>query len=165
MAAKHSHRKFDSSAAAVNHLVANLGLFNVKLHQYHWHVKGKFFFTLHEKFEEFYNETNEKFDTFAERLLQLGEKPYSTLEEYMEHAVIEESKYDKEISAEDMVANLVDDFQTLRDITAKGIELAGDEGDTVTEDMLIEYKSSIDFHLWTLEAYLGKDVKSASRSR
>src|SRR5699024_7758085 len=73
-------------ASVVNELVANQGVLYVKLHQYHWYVQGPDFYTLHEKFEELYDETSEKFDLFAERLLAIGEKPYSTLSEYLEHA-------------------------------------------------------------------------------
>lgn len=149
----------ESAASIVNHLVANLGVLNVKLHQYHWHVKGPSFYRLHEKFEELYNEVNQYFDTFAERLLQVGERPYSTLEEYTKYAFIEEKVYTKEITGEAMVKNLIQDYENLRDFAVRGIALAGDEGDTVTEDMLIEYKSNLDFHLWTLEAYLGNDVQ------
>jgi starvation-inducible DNA-binding protein len=149
----------ETSASVVNHLVANLGVLHVKLHQYHWHVKGPEFYRLHEKFEELYNEVNTYFDEFAERLLQIGVRPYSTLEEYSKHAFIEEKVYRNEISADNMVKNVVEDYKNLREFTEKGIALAGDEGDTVTEDMLIEYKSQLDFHLWTLEAYLGNDAK------
>ncbi|QKY70386.1 hypothetical protein Len3610_12960 [Lentibacillus sp. CBA3610] len=56
-----------------------------------------------------------------------------------------------------MVENLVEDYRTIRDVTVKGIELADQEEDPVTEDMLTEYKASIDANIWMLQAYLGKD--------
>src|SRR5699024_7354070 len=114
---------------------------------------------LHEKFEELYNEVNEYFDAFAERLIAKGEQPFSTLGEYLEHASISEKPYDKNVSAEEMVQNLVDDYHTIGKITLEGIGLAGDENDPVTEDMLIEYKDSLDKTIWMLQAYLGNDVK------
>jgi starvation-inducible DNA-binding protein len=43
---------------AVNQQVANWTVLYVKLHNYHWYIKGKNFFTLHAKFEELYNEAN-----------------------------------------------------------------------------------------------------------
>ncbi|HVH95332.1 MAG TPA: ferritin-like domain-containing protein, partial [Bacillus sp. (in: firmicutes)] len=43
---------------AVNKQVANWTVLYVKLHHYHWFVKGHHFFTLHEKFEELYDEAN-----------------------------------------------------------------------------------------------------------
>jgi len=142
----------------VNELVANQGVFFVKLHQYHWYVQGPHFFTLHEKFEELYNESNEYFDAFAERLITLGEKPYSTLGEYLDEATIQEKPYRKKLSAEEMVSNIVDDFHTLKSIANEGITSASASGDDSTEDMLIDYVDSIDLNIWMLQAYLGKDA-------
>src|SRR5690625_7829236 len=68
----------------VNELVANQGVFFVKLHQYHWYVQGPHFFTLHEKFEELYNDSNEYFDAFEERLINFEEIPYTTLRDYID---------------------------------------------------------------------------------
>lgn len=56
-----------------------------------------------------------------------------------------------------MVEDLVQNYQTIRDVTLKGIQLASEEEDRVTEDMLIGYKGSIDANIWILQAYLGKD--------
>ncbi|HLQ97159.1 MAG TPA: DNA starvation/stationary phase protection protein [Candidatus Dormibacteraeota bacterium] len=147
-----------TASSVVNQLVANQGVLFVKLHQYHWYVQGSHFFTLHEKFEELYNETNENFDAFAERLIAKGEKPFSTLGEYLDNAAITEKVYDKKIAADDMVRNLIDDYQTIKTIAIKGIDLAGEEQDSVTEDMLIAYVESIDLTIWMLQAYLGNEV-------
>ena len=145
-----------TAASTVNSIVANLGVLYVKLHQYHWYVQGPHFYTLHEKFEELYNEVNQNFDEFAERLIAKGEKPYSTLAEYLEHASISEKPYEEKIPADQMVENLVNDYRIIRDVTAKGIELSANEEDAVTEDLLTGYKSSVDNTIWMLQAYIGK---------
>ncbi|WP_085993517.1 Dps family protein [Oceanobacillus senegalensis] len=142
----------------VNHIVANLGVLYVKLHQYHWYVQGPHFFTLHEKFEQLHNEVNQYFDDFAERLLAKGDKPFSTLTEYLEYSSITEQVYDEKLSAEKMVENLVADYRTIRDVTVKAIQLAGEESDAVTEDMLINYKNGLDNNIWMLQAFLRKDA-------
>lgn len=146
-------------ASVVNELVANQGVLYVKLHQFHWYVQGPDFYTLHEKFEELYNETSEKFDLFAERLLAIGEKPYSTLGEFLEHATIKEKPYDEKMTAEEMVRETIADFETMKKIAKQGVELAADAEDPVTEDMLIGYVEGIDLTLWMLHAYLGEDVE------
>lgn len=156
---RHNHQQHEETADfMVNHIVANLGVLYVKLHQYHWYVQGPHFYTLHEKFEEMYNEVNQYFDQFAERLIAKGEKPYSTLEEYLEHAFISEKPYEEKISAEQMVENLVQDYRTIRDVTVKAIDLAAKEEDSVTEDLLIGYKSDIDNNIWMLQAYNEKSA-------
>lgn len=143
----------------VNQLIANQGVLFVKLHQYHWYVQGPQFFTLHSKFEELYNETIAQFDVFAERLIARGEKPYSTLGEFIEHSTISEKPYQAKLSAEVMVNNLVEDYNEIKKLTLEGIELADDEDDSVTEDMLIGYIESIEKTLWMLKAFLGSDVE------
>lgn len=145
-------------ATKVNELVANQGVLFVKLHQYHWYVQGPHFFKLHEKFEELYNESNEYYDAFAERLIAKGEKPYSTLGEYLEVTSIKEEPYTKKLSAETMVKNLVADYHTIKTIALAGIEAAAESGDAGTEDMLIGYVDSLDLNIWMLQAYLGEDA-------
>lgn len=147
-----------TAVTKVNELVANQGVLFVKLHQYHWYVQGPHFFTLHVKLEELYDESNEYFDAFAERLIALGKKPYSTLGEYLEHATITEKPYDKKMSAEQMIESVVADYRTIKGIAFEGIELAAESGDAGTEDMLIGYVDSIDKNIWMLQAYLGKDA-------
>src|SRR5690625_2004386 len=147
-----------TAVTKVNELIANQGVLFVKLHQYHWYVQGPHFFTLHVKFEELYDKSNEYFDAFAERLIAKGEKPFSTLGEYLEHASITEKPYDKKLPAEQMVGNVVADYRTIKAIAVEGSELAGEAGDAATEDMLIGYVDSIDQNIWMLQAYLGQDA-------
>lgn len=54
---------------SVNVQVANFTVLYEKLHHYHWFVIGHHFFTLHEKFEELYNEITSTLDEMAERVL------------------------------------------------------------------------------------------------
>jgi len=145
-----------ATGVALNKLVANQGVFYVKLHQYHWYVTGAHFYTLHEKFEELYNGATEHFDAFAERMIAKGEKPYSTLIEFIDHAVIEEKPYTESISSEQMVGDIISDFEKIKQVTLEGIEAATEEDDAVTEDMLIGYVEEIDLNIWMLRAFLGK---------
>lgn len=141
----------------INQLIANQGVLFVKLHQYHWYVQGPDFFTLHEKFEELYNETSTYFDMFAERLIAKGKKPFSTLGEYLEHATISEKAYDEQITVKEMVSQLIEDYKAIISLLLEGIDLSGKGNDAVTEDMLIGYKEHIDKTIWMLQAYLGNE--------
>ncbi len=142
---------------ALNNLVATYRVFNSKLYQHHFYVQGTHFFTLHEKFEDLYNEATANFDEIAERLLAIGGKPYSTLQEFIDHSSIHEKPYTEKISDSDMVSSTVADFRILRDKLASAIVLTGETGDDVTQDMLIGYKTEVDKHIWMLQAFLGYD--------
>lgn len=152
---EHDHHH-SSATAMTNHVIANQAILHVKLHQYHWYVKGPNFFSLHETFEELYNENNKYYDKIAERLIASGAKPASTTAEYTKYSLVSESVKDKYLSAEEMVENLVEDFRVTRDLTLRTIRLARQEKDEVLEGAMIEYKSFLDKTLWMLQAFLNK---------
>jgi starvation-inducible DNA-binding protein len=141
----------------LNQQVANYGLFYTKLHQLHWYVKGHNFFTLHVKFEELYDQTTAILDEVAERLLQIDGQPYSTLQEFLEHASLKEKPYTTPLTEDEMVQIVINDLVLLRDELAEGIVLSDGEGDAVTNDMLVSVKNKLDKEIWFYSAFLGKD--------
>lgn len=136
----------------MNKLVADLNVLYMKIHHFHWFVKGPNFFTLHAKFEELYNEVTEHNDSIAERLLQLNEKPISTLKECLDLATVKEAgKVGTDV---EMVEELVNDLETIdKELTAT-MELAGD--DEGTADLLLGISESFQKHIWMFKAFLGK---------
>ena len=83
----------------------------MKLHNYHWYVKGNQFFTLHVKFQELYEESTLHLDDLAERLLALEGKPVATMKEHLEFSSVKEAT-GKETS-EEMVNTLISDFSNV----------------------------------------------------
>lgn len=134
--------------------VANFSVLYMKLHNYHWYVKGENFFTLHIKFEELYTEVALHLDVIAERMLSLRTIPTATLQEHLSTASIKEAK--NEETAEQMVKQLVSDFTRICSELTEGIELAEEQKDQPTADLLIGIRSSLEKHSWMLDAYLGK---------
>ncbi|AOZ89607.1 DNA starvation/stationary phase protection protein [Bacillus xiamenensis] len=137
----------------VNKQVADWTVLYVKLHNYHWYVKGKDFFTLHEKFEELYTETATYIDDLAERMLALNGQPVATMKECLEISSIQEAEGNE--TAEQMVKNLYEDFSNIAEELKQGMELAAEVGDETTGDMLLAIHQSIEKHNWMLKAYLG----------
>ncbi|WP_044338881.1 Dps family protein [Rossellomorea aquimaris] len=136
---------------ALNKQLANWNVLYTKLHNYHWYVTGPEFFTLHEKFEEYYNEAGNYIDEVAERILTIKGKPIATLKEYLETATIEESN-GKE-SAVEMVDALVNDFKQIVNDSKKIIEAAEESQDQPTADLFIGIKTSLEQHIWMLNAF------------
>lgn len=145
----------DKVKNVLNEIVATQGLLYTKLHQYHWYVKGPHFFALHEKFEELYDKVTEDFDEVAERLLTLGGEPFATLGEFIENSAIKEDKSNKELGEDEMVAALVDDLDVYTDLLGKGVEITEEEGDDVSNDLLIAIKGDMEKNIWMVQAYLG----------
>jgi len=137
----------------LNQLIANWSVLYVKLHHYHWYVKGAQFFTLHEKFEELYEEAAKHVDELAERLLAIGGKPYSRMKEYLEHATIREA--DGEETAEAMVKRLINDYMLMVEEARQAKAAAEEANDEATADMLLDIQTALEKHLWMLSAFLG----------
>ncbi|WP_230474301.1 Dps family protein [Calidifontibacillus erzurumensis] len=140
----------------LNKQIANWTVLYVKLHNYHWYVKGGHFFTLHTKFEEFYNEASLHIDELAERLLTIGGQPVATMKECLEMSSIQEAAGNE--TAEQMVQVLVDDFSKMVAELKEGMDLADELNDEITGDMLLAIHGSLEKHVWMLKAFLGKAV-------
>ncbi|MBD8068566.1 Dps family protein [Bacillus sp. PS06] len=138
----------------VNKQIANWSVLYIKLHNYHWFVKGPAFFTLHDKFEELYNEASVHIDELAERLLALDGKPVATMSEILNLASIKEANGNE--SAEEMVKIISDDFSILTGELKEGMALAGEVDDETTGDMLLAIHQSLEKHIWMLKSFLGK---------
>lgn len=137
----------------VNKQVANWTVLYVKLHNYHWFIKGKHFFTLHEKFEALYDEAATIIDELAERILSIGGKPIGTIKECLATASIKEaSGTEGEV---EMVKAILTDFTTLTDELKIAIGLAEQAEDQGTADILLGIQKSLRKHMWMLQSFLG----------
>ncbi|EFR31214.1 Dps family protein [Eremococcus coleocola] len=142
-----------------NEVVATLGTLWTKLHQYHFYVQGPHFYSLHVKFEEMYDDIAEQYDDLAEMLLTMGQEPVATQAENQELSVVKENKDDKNLAADEMVANLLADYKATSAKIQEAMHAAQDDDESCLEDLLIEIKTSVDTAVWMLSAYLGKKVE------
>ena len=138
----------------LNKLVANLTVLYTILHRFHWYVRGRNFYTLHEVFENYYNYTAESLDEAAERLLAIGGRPVSTLKGALEIATIKEAS-EQETTSE-MVSAVFQDFKSLINDLTHLMEVAEDEGDQGTSDFALGLKTQLEKNDWMLKAYLSE---------
>lgn len=137
----------------LNELVATYSVLYTKLHNYHWYVTGPSFFTLHEKFEELYNEVTLNLDEIAERILTKGGKPVATLKEHLELSHVQEATGSE--TTEEMVQTIITDFQAIMKLINEAMGQASEEGDDRTEDILNAIFQSLEKHNWMLKSFLG----------
>lgn len=139
----------------MNTQVSSWSVLYTKLHNYHWYVKGHQFFTLHIKFEELYGEATAHMDEIAERILTLGGNPVATLKEHLEQSVVSEASGNEK--ADDMVRTIATDYEKIMKSLKKGMTLASEANDDMTEDLLNATYQNIEKHQWMLNAFLGED--------
>ncbi|WP_147535349.1 Dps family protein [Bacillus marasmi] len=146
----------NSLTQVLNKQIANWSVLYVKLHNFHWYVKGEQFFTLHVKFEELYNEAALHVDEIAERLLAIGGVPVATMRENLELSSIQEATGQE--TSQEMVQAVINDFMIIIGELKEGMSLAEEIDDETTGDMLLAIHSGLEKHVWMLSAYLGKSI-------
>lgn len=137
----------------LNKQIANWSLLFVKLHNYHWYVKGSQFFTLHLKFEELYTEAALHIDNLAERVLAIKGQPLATMKDYLATSSVAEAKGSE--TATEMVAEIIKDFETVIGELKEGMKTAEEANDETTGDMLLAIHTSLEKHVWMLSSFLG----------
>ena len=133
---------------ALNKQVSNLSVLFTKLHHFHWYVTGPNFFALHAKFESFYDEVNELYDAFAERLLTIGGHPVSNMKGYLALTSLKEASGTEK--PEDMVNQILNDFKLILIELKETLVYAQEKGDEATADLLIGTIASFEKHVWML---------------
>jgi len=137
----------------LNDLLANYHIHYQKLRGCHWNVRGNHFFTLHDKFEELYNNALVTIDELAERVLTLGKSPYSTFNDYVKHAEIKEVDT---IGMKDteMVEAIIQDLETLIAEQRDLLEITSEAGDEGTNDMINAFMQYNEKQHWMLRAFI-----------
>jgi starvation-inducible DNA-binding protein len=149
-----STEETETISKALNQLLANYSVHYQKLRNYHWNVKGSDFFDLHERFEQQYNEARENIDEIAERIRVFGKIPLSTMREYLETAEIKETGSD--LPSDLMVREVLSDFRILLEYMFTVVDVAADQGDSGTEEMVKGFIHDIEKHHWMLTAFMAK---------
>lgn len=137
----------------LNTLLADEHVLYIKTRNYHWNVSGIHFHTLHALFEEQYDALKLMADEIAERTRKLGGFAIGSMRAFSQHTRLEEAP-DTQMTAEAMLADLLEDHeQTIRALR-KDIDLAAELGDEGTTDMLIGIMRNHESMAWMLRSSL-----------
>jgi starvation-inducible DNA-binding protein len=146
--------KSDKLMEMLNKNLANLQLFYVKLHNYHWNVKGMNFKPVHEMTEAYYDYFAEQYDEVAERIVQLGGKPLATLNDYLKNASLkEESK--KTFDVKYVLGSVLSDFKLLNDDFKEISNSAGETNDIPTANIADNNVAWLEKQIWMITASIG----------
>lgn len=137
---------------ALRQVVADSYALLGQTHLCHWNVRGPSFFSLHDAFEEQYTELFGAIDEIAERIRALGALAPGGLQNLGRMAGIEEIGEDATPS--EMVRHLVRVNEGLVEDLKKARDVAGDAGDTETEDMMIARIQVHEKTIWMLRSFL-----------
>lgn len=125
----------------------------VKMHNYHWNVKGMNFFPIHNQTEEIYNAMASLYDDAAERVLQLGGTPYLTLGELAKATKVKEEK-GSAFGAKEVTEYIVKEYTYLLKNFRTLSETADKAGDKTTAAFADEHVADLEKQLWMLGSML-----------
>lgn len=131
-------------------LLADLQVYYTNLRNFHWNVKGHLFFTMHAKFEELYNDTAEKIDEVAERLLQLGAVPESRFSAYLQVAEVKE--VGEVNNGHDVFQNLLNTYKILIARERSVLAEASEANDETTVSLMSDFLREQEKTVWMLVA-------------
>ncbi len=135
-------------------LQADSIVFFMKVHNFHWHVRGSDFFQVHAETEKIYEIFAGMFDDLAERVVQLGEKPVVTLAEALQTSKIaEESK--TTFHSKDIFASILKDYEYLLETFSALSAAADGENDKVTASYADDQVANLQKSIWMLKATQG----------
>lgn len=135
----------------LNQIQADSHALFVKIHNYHWNIKGINFHSIHEYTEKEYDEMAEIFDAVAERALMLNEKPIVDPKVLLELTKIKTEEKDS-FDAKYVIQALLADFEYLKKEFEKLSELAQD--DSGTQMLADDQISALEKKIWMLKSSL-----------
>jgi starvation-inducible DNA-binding protein len=144
--------KAEELSEKLNQLLADYQVFYQNLRGLHWNLKGKDFFELHLKFEEFYDDAVIKIDEIAERILTLEGEPLHTFSDYLSNSKIKEER--SVTNGIEGVKIVVKNFSNIITLERGILSLAGDADDEGTASLMSDYISQTEKTLWMLNSYL-----------
>ncbi|ETD25748.1 Dps family protein [Helicobacter canis] len=146
-------KKADKVVENLRKLQADSIVLYMKVHNFHWNVRGSDFPQAHKALEEIYEKFADMFDDLAERIIQLDGTPVVTLAEAVKISKVkEETKTNftsKEILKEvlKIYNHLHEDFESLA-------KLADKDDDRVTASYCDDKLAELEKAIWMVNAQL-----------
>ncbi len=142
----------ENLTVSLNDLLANFQIYYQSLRGLHWNIKGKSFFELHVKFEEFYTDSQEKIDLIAERILTLGGNPLHTFTDYVNLAKVPVGKsITNDVESVQLVVESLSELLKIERAILNESDEANDEG---TNSMMSDFIAEQEKTMWMLNAWL-----------
>lgn len=132
---------------------ADAQVFYVKVHNFHWNVRGMDFHPTHKATQEIYEEFADVFDDAAERVLQLGGVPYVTLADMIKVAKIKEESATS-FDSQAIAKAILSDYEYFLKAFLQLSSDADAQGDKVSAAYADDKVAHLQKAIWMLKAQL-----------
>jgi len=141
-------------ADALSCALAETYVLYLKTQGFHWNVVGPLFYGLHKLTEAQYEDLAGAVDELAERIRALGHPAPATFAKFLELSELKEMSGNP--SAEEGIQALVKDHETISRTFREAVQIADDDDDIVTADMLTDRIKSHETAAWMLRSIIAK---------
>ena len=141
-------------ADALSNVLADTFVLYLKTHNFHWNVTGPMFGTLHQMFEEQYNELWLAVDAIAERIRSLGFIAPGSYGEFTRLTYLQDAPAAS--NAREMIAELLRDHETTARTARSALAVARTAVDAPTEDLLTQRLAAHEKAAWMLRSLLAE---------
>lgn len=128
----------------------------------HWLMRGSRFLTDHPLIDGMLEELFEETDWIAERIIQVGGMPLTSLNQVIQNTTINDVPSVYNDDTNDSVKQLVDIFEALDDTYNNLHSGASDAGDVVTTSQVEQYLGYVEKTIWMLNSELNKPAVGGS---
>jgi starvation-inducible DNA-binding protein len=139
-------------AASLSHALAETYVLYLKTQGFHWNVVGPLFYGLHKLTEEQYKDLAAAVDELAERIRALGHPAPATFAEFLQMSQLKEMPGDS--TTDEGLKALIADHETISRTFRKAVQVAEDDDDIVTADMLTDRMRSHENAAWMLRSII-----------
>lgn len=139
----------------LNQIQADSYMMFLKLHNFHWNIKGINFFSIHEYTESSYDQMSEIFDEMAERALQLNGKALVLNADLVKKSNIKEEK-STTFNTKEVLSTLKEDYEYFLKAFKKLSKEANKADDVGTVAIADDNIAKLQKRLWMLNSTMGK---------
>ena len=132
---------------------ADSAVFYIKLHNYHWNVKGMDFHPVHAALESMYDDMADLMDDMAERVLQIGQKPYVTIKDMLAVSKIKEES-GTSFDSRTIIQAILPEYEYFLKAFRELSDTAGEANDKATTALADEKIASLEKAIWMIKAQL-----------
>lgn len=134
-------------------LLSDTYLLYVKTQNFHWNVCDPRFLSLHEFFEEQYQELAEAADTIAERIRAIGSKSPGTMQQFLSLTRLDEAKGNPK--GDEMLKELLKDHESISQWLRTEVDLTAQAGDQGSSDLCVQRLRAHEKTSWMIRSHLG----------
>lgn len=139
----------------LNGILADQHVLYLKTRNFHWNLVGDRFRTLHEFYEEQYDDLATAIDETAERIRMLGGVARGSMREFLDGATLEETP-GALVHGVDSITALVSDHEACIRSLREAVSLCDEEYDDAgTADFLTALLQKHEQAAWMLRSFLG----------